>query len=274
MKSLTVQIPRPCTERWDAMQPTEQGRFCAGCQKTVVDYTNLSDRELVRRLNQASGEICGRLGADQVDRPLVIPNQEITRRQRWLGVLTMGLLSWQTAQAQVKTSDPARTVLAIPDRPIESLSNGRITPAPDTNRVITGRVVLNDSSGAIIPVSNAIVSVQLATVWQTQTDSTGTFRLLVPAEMSNTPVTIRVVAPNYIQSRKTINTIATSAPIYVQGKKIINAVTASTPIVVGDIVVFEPQPQRVISGGGLTIIRQPSRWERFKRKLLPKSGNE
>ena len=90
MRSLTVQIPQPCHERWADMQPTERGRFCASCQKTVVDYTALSDRELVRVLSSSAHGTCGRFHNDQLNRPL-IPASPVTASawRHWVSLLRL-----------------------------------------------------------------------------------------------------------------------------------------------------------------------------------------
>jgi hypothetical protein len=49
----------------------EKGRHCAACQKTVVDFTDMSDAEIIRFLGSAGSKVCGRLLAGQMNRPLV-----------------------------------------------------------------------------------------------------------------------------------------------------------------------------------------------------------
>ncbi len=46
-KSLFLRIPEPCHEDWQAMLPQEKGRHCLACQKTVTDFTKMSDREII-----------------------------------------------------------------------------------------------------------------------------------------------------------------------------------------------------------------------------------
>jgi len=39
-KRFTISIPEPCTENWNEMTPTERGKFCAHCQKDVIDFSS------------------------------------------------------------------------------------------------------------------------------------------------------------------------------------------------------------------------------------------
>ena len=76
------------------MQPEEKGRHCAACQKTVVDFTAMSDAEVVAYMSRAGSNICGRFAPDQLGRKLEEPAP--LKRSRWLGwqlVLTGALLT-------------------------------------------------------------------------------------------------------------------------------------------------------------------------------------
>ncbi len=66
-----LHIPEPCHENWDAMTPMQQGRFCQSCSKTVVDFSNMADQQIIDTLKKAAGNTCGRFTEDQLTRPLI-----------------------------------------------------------------------------------------------------------------------------------------------------------------------------------------------------------
>jgi hypothetical protein len=69
-RPIQLGIPIPCQENWTNMQPAEKDRHCAACQKTVVDFTVMSDTEIIRYLAHAGPNVCGRLMPDQMNRRL------------------------------------------------------------------------------------------------------------------------------------------------------------------------------------------------------------
>ncbi|WP_417356217.1 hypothetical protein [Flavobacterium sp.] len=72
-----ITIPQPCHEKWTEMTPTNKGRFCASCQKKVIDFTKVSDREIAQAL-KTNDKVCGRLYPSQLSRNLVIPKEKST----------------------------------------------------------------------------------------------------------------------------------------------------------------------------------------------------
>ncbi|MFN8281732.1 MAG: hypothetical protein U0U67_00855 [Chitinophagales bacterium] len=60
-------IPQPCHEDWNAMTENEKGRHCDVCSKVVVDFTNMSDAEVVDYLQQhAQQKTCGHFRSNQL----------------------------------------------------------------------------------------------------------------------------------------------------------------------------------------------------------------
>ncbi len=72
-KQTYLQIAEPCHQNWDAMTPQLQGRHCQSCAKTVVDFTLMTDGQILSYMKTAKGETCGRFYNDQLDRALIQP---------------------------------------------------------------------------------------------------------------------------------------------------------------------------------------------------------
>lgn len=68
---IKLSIDDPCHEDWDAMTPTQQGKFCTSCQKEVIDFTSLSDAEIVTRMQLSKGkDMCGQFNSTQLQRTM------------------------------------------------------------------------------------------------------------------------------------------------------------------------------------------------------------
>lgn len=62
MNKLSYSIPSPCSEDWNTMTPNEQGRHCDKCAMTVIDFTKMTEAEIILTLQSAAGQrICGRM---------------------------------------------------------------------------------------------------------------------------------------------------------------------------------------------------------------------
>src|ERR1044071_8769805 len=100
-KKFELQIPKPCHENWDNMSPVEQGKFCGSCQKQVVDFSNMSDREIAVFFKKPStGSVCGRFMTDQLNREIEIPRKRIPWFKYFFHFLLPGFLISMKARSQ------------------------------------------------------------------------------------------------------------------------------------------------------------------------------
>jgi len=67
---MKIIIPKPCHENWETMTPEQKGRFCSVCSKTVRDFTDTSDEEIVKTVSGSSEDICGKFYQSQINRDL------------------------------------------------------------------------------------------------------------------------------------------------------------------------------------------------------------
>jgi hypothetical protein len=171
------------------MTPTTTGRHCAACQKTVVDFTQKTDAEILAALRQAAGETCGRLRADQVGRPLVAPTAA-PRWRAWLGAALAvgGVLGAGRAAAQARTNyyagpQPVASPTSQASAPNLPVPTSPATPEAATPGPLTVRGIVLDSAthkglpGATVLVKGTDIGVS--------TDAQGSFVLSVPTGTSH-----------------------------------------------------------------------------------------
>lgn len=203
---VTLTVPTPCHENWQAMTPADQGRFCNSCQKTVHDFTAKTDREVARYFEQAvTSSTCGRFRPDQLHRPLQVERPDgFGARLRALGLLVPGLLlgNWAQAQTQrVLMGKPAYTkpvqvdslievkqvimgMMAPPRQSIDSELKpltGDTVIVRNPVQIITGKVLDASTGEALIGANVLIKGTQFGTV----TDVDGSYELGIPAAVEN-----------------------------------------------------------------------------------------
>lgn len=206
MSKLSVRIATPCPESWANMKPTEEGRFCENCQKAVVDFTAMTDGEMIRVMSQRKGHSCGRFRAEQLGRPLrTFSAASHPTQQRLFGLLTAGLLSWQTTSAQAsapKTGEKSPVHVTDGRKKDQSPSNPSHSVTPvDSSRIITGRVVAQSDGSDLKGVSVIIKGYNKGAT----TDATGTFQLVVPAEYTADPVVLTVSFIGFVRHEVSVN---------------------------------------------------------------------
>ncbi|MDE3247283.1 MAG: carboxypeptidase-like regulatory domain-containing protein [Bacteroidota bacterium] len=154
-----IRIAEPCHEDWEKMSPTAQGKFCNACQKQVIDFTTLSDRELIRHIESKKGATCGRFLGSQLERPLVNPAEP--SRSWWttcLGLTTSFLFLISKSDAQAVKGKVLSSHFFVPDtmQPVPAM--GKISAEAARNlweKIHVGGIV-EDDKGNPIPGASVI----------------------------------------------------------------------------------------------------------------------
>jgi hypothetical protein len=143
---MKVTIPKPCHENWATMTPEEKGRFCQVCSKSVRDFTNASDLEIINDLSQ-NPNICANFRIDQLDRNLSYSFINSLFAKFAVGfVLTSGGIV--SAQTQLKANHPLKTDVPIQVRgEVAQVQPPKTQPAQtDQNRPIRlGKIAISDT---------------------------------------------------------------------------------------------------------------------------------
>ncbi len=158
MQKLQLSIPEPCHENWHGMTPTDKGRFCQSCSKEVIDFSMMTDTEVLNYFSQLSHEkVCGRTMPSQLDREIVYPKEPKKRLFWHWNYIAMFFMFFvksneTKAQGQLKTHTEQSPV-----KPGGTADEIQVTgQAYAAGRVITGRVVDEDGN----PVSFATIKVK------------------------------------------------------------------------------------------------------------------
>ncbi|MBV9988630.1 MAG: carboxypeptidase-like regulatory domain-containing protein [Chitinophagaceae bacterium] len=206
MKSaLELQVPKPCHENWNAMTPADKGRFCGACSKQVIDFSLMSDTQIIQYFNQAKGNTCGRFSTDQLNRVLEETKPPQKKNWRWavaavLGFIWMNRLGAQQVQkCNLIVGKTAVLVKPALDTKKEQAFGGAVDMvAMPASKSVTGKVT--DDKG--MPVPGAAVIVDKPSKTGTVTGADGTFRIDI-AEATR-PHKLTVASVGYITIEKTI----------------------------------------------------------------------
>lgn len=91
-QSLSLSVPKPCHEKWKNFSPTNQGGFCSGCQKEVIDFTHWDDEKIKTWFSTRTGPTCGRFRPEQLKTYSPGPSQATNRTWLPLSMIGMSLL--------------------------------------------------------------------------------------------------------------------------------------------------------------------------------------
>ncbi|MDO7874847.1 carboxypeptidase-like regulatory domain-containing protein [Hymenobacter sp. ASUV-10] len=206
MSLVQLSIPRPCAESWAAMTPTARGRHCAACQKTVVDFTHMTDAEILAHLSHAGrGEICGRVRAGQLARPL--QPLALARPLSWRAWLATLAAVWglregagaSTARAQAPTEQWATDSNALEQLQIAHKDN--YEGVRSTAFVLRGVVLDAESQGGLPGASIIIKNSQVGVA----TDASGRFALEIPAaQLRHDTVTLLFKSVGFLTQERTV----------------------------------------------------------------------
>lgn len=161
MTKINISIPKPCHENWEGMTNVEKGKFCNSCQKKVFDFTNASDREIVKAFEQ-NNQLCGRFLNTQLNRDLIKPKE---RKSLWFAATIVSLLGIGTNEATAQ--EPVKT-----EQTPEHKIVGKIAYVKPKEIEISGLVL--DENKLPLPGANVIVKGKNIS---TQTDYDGKYKI-------------------------------------------------------------------------------------------------
>ncbi len=264
-QKLQINIPEPCHENWNNMTETQQGRFCMACQKEVVDFSLMSDKEILQHISNASKSICGRVVDTQLQRDIVMPREpkKIWWRH-WVSVAASFTLLISKANSQVKTQTNNFTKGKVKNVKIETppLMMGAVAvvmPGNKPSTQIHGRVV--DEKGDAVPFATVkLVNTSIGV----SADATGYFTMNVKQDVTDLQLRVSSIglAAKIVEINDFEKVEATSRDkntIQIETDNIV--LTTNT---MDEVVVTANTTTGMILAGGISYCRKPTRYQKAK----------
>lgn len=159
--SSRLSIPQPCPASWEQMTPVAGGRYCASCEKVVVDFSRMSEAEVVAWLGR-NGRSCGRFRPQQLAAPPAPRGWAA-----WLAAVVVSLGACESA----------------PPLPGYTTGEPQLTaPAASVDTVVIRGRVLDEGDA---PIADVHVGSRADTTYHTRTRPDGSFALRVPAALAD-----------------------------------------------------------------------------------------
>lgn len=144
-----ITISKSCHENWESMTPNEKGKHCLVCQKTVVDFTSMTDAQIIDYFQNYKGSTCGRFYETQLERS-IYPASKMSLKNRWAWVLSTLLLPLSMNAQTPKHKEPIKfeqshkLKQAKPNKPSQKKkTNHTNSQNPLITNIVMGKALLN-----------------------------------------------------------------------------------------------------------------------------------
>ncbi len=130
-KNYSISISEPCHEKWEDMNPAANGRFCNSCAKNVVDFTGMTEKEIIRYFRKKRGSTCGRFEASQLQKNYVVgPQIRLPFHQRFFSYILTFFVS--NAFVSKATAQTDTTAIVHADTTAQIAGNDSVLVTPDS----------------------------------------------------------------------------------------------------------------------------------------------
>ncbi|MPR32503.1 hypothetical protein [Salmonirosea aquatica] len=241
-----IQLDNPCSESWDSMTPTPTGRFCQNCTKNVIDFTGLSDDQVLAILKKSKGTLCGRVEETQLNRYLISRTESSFSTRLFKALAGLFLLTTTKSLAQEPIVKQPRALVQTPTgwrQDAVSLANN---PDYALKVRLQARLISSETQK---PAPNALVALMLPprngysrSVSVTTSDAEGFFEMTIPDSLVDQSTKLAITHVDF--ARQSIPLRAGAYPEVIE--------------------LLPPPPIVKVSGGGLMVVKRKW-WQRRKK---------
>ncbi len=153
-QKFNLTISKPCTEKFNQFNKTEKGGFCNSCNKEVIDFRKMTDKQLSNYFKNKMGNTCGYFDNSQLHRDFHISEFKQPKTFKFLRVAAITFLSLTSLHnIQAQEQNPKTEIVessekknkAVNSTNQDNLLTGTIVeasgPLPGANIVLKGTTI-------------------------------------------------------------------------------------------------------------------------------------
>ncbi len=226
-----LNIENPCKKKnWAEMEVFDKSRFCSLCSKSVFDFKNWSDEQIINFLNKSEDTICARLSHQQMNR--IISIKEKSKINNWQNIAASILLIYSTnsyaAENNVHVVDSIQQFNS--EKQLNQFGELYSIPGDSIKNIISGTLIEEDSKK---PIPNVVIEIK-GTDLKTETDSLGHFTFIIPTDYSNEEIVLLVDTEYGFEGQ-------TDRIIYKNELPVTNLLIEKPDVMIGEIIYFQPK---------------------------------
>ncbi|WP_090706625.1 carboxypeptidase-like regulatory domain-containing protein [Daejeonella rubra] len=192
-----IHINNPCKKEWDSMIQSDNGKYCSKCSTNVVDFTGLTDTQVIQILSGNTEKICGLLTDVQINRTIEIARPKRIS-SRFYKILSGIFLLSMTGTSFSFGTDIKRQFFSK----INSIrSNHLQNSLTDSMKNVVRGLVMDHTKIPLYGVHILIKGTKIKAV----TDINGKFQLSIPEELLKRKVTLQILFIGYETKEVAIN---------------------------------------------------------------------
>ncbi len=228
--SLQLSVPKPCHENWDKMTPNERGRHCDSCNKSVNDFSLLSDRQLIEFFTKATGNICGRVTNLQLNRLLVYvePRNSFLYKLLFGTAISLGIAGSANANYNPNQKPFIEKYVEIDENHKKSIP----TDSTATDTILKVRV-LDSQTKAALPFASVVLFYNGRQIGGEQTNLDGLATITISDFFIGKKISLKVIYAGFHDS---------SMGLTIEKRLTSVTISMNTLIIMGEVVIEKREP--------------------------------
>ncbi len=223
-------IENPCTKEWTSMTGTDCERYCSSCSKAVTDFTHLTDNQILAKIENTNGKICGRLTEKQLQRGIIATEQGVNKSlipKFFGGLLLFGMVDDVKADDTKAETEIVENLYSDNKEKLNTEQHEK--PDKDSlKNIVEGQIIDADTKETLI-FANVLIK---GSTTETVTDVNGNFRLVIPDSLMSDKIVLTIKYIGYKETEFSIK--ATDLPLL---KKIL--IIKAEHVLTGEVVIIK-----------------------------------